>query len=378
MMKSWQDISAALGFDAEAFAHREIVPNLGAPSAAAPDKPDYAKALRTPMTIASGLFFASFILVQMILPDGFFSILLTVILFPFLFFSSLAGVFWFYRDRILELISGAEASFLRRSAALKRMAAKVGLSYVPAPGGAPEALKKLAGVSFIRQRLGGLAELLDSQGGLDGAIRIARQSGVATPNVLLLGTAENRQAALRQQESVQVFQDGFTGARHGIAFKAFEWSEPVDEDERLYHLVIVLSAPFRLQSVTELRSPGITWPKTGRDHGFGKVTLGPRAFDEKFDVRSTDQTEARALFNPAVMERLIAFADDDKLRAAAFDDHLVIGLRGHNRFELVSISTGAWTEDTLQQTFSDIAELTALVDALAHAFMLRRGAGPKP
>jgi hypothetical protein len=106
------------------------------------------------------------------------------------------------------------------------------------------------------------------------------------------------------------------------------------------------------------------------------VDLGPKAFDALYRLRASDQVEARALFNPAVIERVIALAHGGKFRAVARQQHLVFDFASEaNRFHLIDLITGEWSDETIRQTHADLAEALALVDALGHAFMLARKSG---
>ena len=153
----------------------------------------------------------------------------------------------------------------------------------------------------------------------------------------------------------------------------FEWVESVSEAPDLNHLVIVLAAPLRLHGVTQLRARKYVWPQDPNGTPLEDVDLGPKAFDALYRLRGSDQVEARALFNPAVIERVIALAHGGKFRAVARQQHLVFDFAGEaNRFHLIDLVTGEWNDETLRQTHADLAEALALVDALGHAFMLAR------
>lgn len=103
------------------------------------------------------------------------------------------------------------------------------------------------------------------------------------------------------------------------------------------------------------------------------VDLGPKAFDSLYKLRSSDQVEARAIFNPAVIERVIDLAHGGQFRAVAREGHLVFDFASEaNRFHLIDLIGGVWNDETLHQTYSDLAEALALVDTLGHAFMLAR------
>ncbi|MEL7480323.1 MAG: DUF3137 domain-containing protein [Pseudomonadota bacterium] len=370
MSGDWTKINQQLGFNAEAFAKAKILPLLSDLRGQS-ERPDYVSLMQRPMVVGMGIFFVLLIVGQAFLPDNFVGEAIFFVLFPLLFFASLGLSLWFHQDRFFSLLAAAEGNFLSRVEAMHTIAEMLDITYIPTPGGAPDLLRTFSKLPIIRGRLNRITALLDEHGGLDETIEITRASGVSTPNVILLGSEEQRQNAVAQQARGQMFQDGFEGERAGIKFSAVEWSESVSEDERVHHLVLVLRAPLKLNGRTELRTEKLGWPETGTRFAFNDVNLGPRDFSERYDLRSTDQTEARALFNPAVMARLIDLAHGDPFRAAAFDHHIVIGLQGHNRFEIVDMATGKWSDDTIRQTFADLADLLRLVEAFAHAFMVR-------
>jgi hypothetical protein len=168
-------------------------------------------------------------------------------------------------------------------------------------------------------------------------------------------------------------EDGFEGTRAGLTFSMFEWVESVSEAPDIYHLVIVLEAPLRLHGVTHLRARKTSWPQDPNGTPMQDVDLGPRSFDALYRLKASDQVEARAIFNPAVIERVIALANGGPFRAVARQQHLVFDFAGEaNRFHLIDLITGHWSDNTVRQTHADLAEALALVDALGHAFMLAR------
>ena len=212
--------------------------------------------------------------------------------------------------------------------------------------------------------------MLDRSGGLEETIESTTRAGLMLTNVIVLAKAENKQRDIRRQVELQNLQDGFTGVYAGVDFTAFEWVQSMEKGDDIHHLVLVLPAPSRLQSITELRTRQTDWPYSGAKHDFTSVDLGARAFKDIFKVRSTDQTEARQVFNPAVMERLIALAGENPMRAVAFSEGLVIDIAGADRFALSHQVTGAWSEASVHQTFSDIANLLEFIKTSAHSFMV--------
>lgn len=152
----------------------------------------------------------------------------------------------------------------------------------------------------------------------------------------------------------------------------FEWVERVSEAPDIHHLMIVLKAPFKLSGVTELRSRKISWLRGVDKSGLNEVSLEAVRFTDHFRLRSTDQIESRALFNPAVIERVLALADRGKFRAVASGDHLVFAFEGTDRFALLDLGTGKWDDGSIRRGLTDLADALGLVDALAHAFMVRQ------
>lgn len=329
------------------------------------------KALQWPLTLAFIVFGLSFVIFGAFLPGGFIGGVLKVILFPVLFIGSIAGVLYVYRKRLFSFLLDGQERFLAGAKALTAIAERADLTYVPAPGGAPGGLKIFANQGWAPKELKDAVALLDSHGGMDEALQAAKQTGLLMANTIILASEETKAKFIDQQLGNVRLEDGFHGTREGVAFDAFEWVETVEDDPNIHHLMIVLAAPTRLNGVTQMRSKGAAWPYTEKADELQTVSLGPKTFDERFRLRANDQVEARAIFNPAVMERVIALAHGEKIRAVATGQHLVLDIAGANRFALVDLGTGAWSDETIRQTFADVADLTALVDEAAHAFMVR-------
>lgn len=378
MARNWTEIEAVPGFEgAEAFAQQEIVPLMQAGDADRKpiDTSNMAKAIQVPALVA---FFGSVIggqIAMAITPVAFLKPIVMFLTFPVFFIGLILLMLRLFKHRVSDLLLSGKANFTQRAKGMTAIADFLGLTYIPVPGGAPMALKSFAKWMKAEGELKSLVETMDEHGGLDEAVDIAHRSGVMLANTIILAREKKKQEIARQAASVQNLQDGFEGTRAGVTFETFEWVEPVDEDDDIHHLVLVLPSPGRLQGVTELRSRKTGWPNSGQTHALDEVDLGARAFKDVFKVRSTDQTEARAVFNPAVMERVIALAGDDKVRAVAFSEGLVIDVTGSDRFELSHVLTGEWSEESIRTTFSDIADLVLLVEAAAHSFMLRAGRG---
>lgn len=317
-------------------------------------------------------FIVCFFLVEALTPGTWWGEALTFILFPLLFFGCILGSLFLFRNSLIRLLLDAKSRLLLRAKALSALGAPLGLTYVAVPGGMPLALKWLSDQSWAPGELKEAAQAMEQAGGMEDAVAAARDAGLMIEsNVYVVGSAEQKaqyqEAAARQTQ----VEDGFHGRRGGIDFELFEWVERVENAPSIHHLVIVLEAPFVLHGVTQLRARKTGWPQDTASR-FVEVDLGPRAFGELYRLRATGQVEARAIFNPAVIERVIALAEGGAFRAVGKGSRLVFDFPGADRFALIDLVTGAWSPETLERTAGDLAAALALVDTLAHAFMLAR------
>jgi len=372
MDANWTEIEAKHGFDgAEMFARATIMPMLQSLPQDIPNDKGVPDALTKPFTLSFILFLMSIFGVNVLVPDNLVGGVARFFLMPVLFLGCIGLSLFLFKDRFLAIFMRGKERFVARAKILTAIAAQAGLIYVPVPGGAPKFLQNWANWRFFPQKFREIVELIDDHGGMDLPLEIARKSGIMIPNQMVIANKEQKQKYYEQMSSMQQLEDGFHGERNGIVFDAFEWKESVQDSVAIDHLVLVLAAPIKLHGVTHLQSKGAGWPQTGSDPQYKKVSLGIKDFDKRFRVRSTDQVEARVVFNPAVIERAIELAHGEKIRAVAFENHLVFDIAGNARFDIVNLGTGEWSEQTIRQTYADISELLDLVDAVAHAFMLR-------
>lgn len=374
MLMGWDEIEAVEGFAGlKAHADSQVLPVLHEAGHRIQDQGKLKGRL-------AGVFFAGiigfFILtiaMDVLLPSTWWGEWLSFVLFPLIFFGAILGALFLFRDTLLQLMLQTKAHFLLRGKALSLLVQPLELTYVASPGGVPPALKWVANQKWALDEVRQAATVLDDLGGMDGAVLAARQAGLmVAANVHIMGTPEQK---ARHQEMLAMahrIEDGFHGQRGGLDFEMFEWVETVENAPDIHHLVIVLEAPFPLHGVTQMRSQAMKWPVEATDVRFSDVDLGPREFGALYRLRSTDQVEARAIFNPAVIERVIALADGGAYRAVGKGERLVFDFPGTDRFALVDMLTGVWSEETLRRTAGDIAAAMLLVDALAHAFMLAR------
>ncbi|MBA3069035.1 MAG: DUF3137 domain-containing protein [Hyphomonas sp.] len=319
-------------------------------------------------------FVIMFLIVQALLPKTGWGELISFLLFPLLFFLNIALALFLLRGRLTRLFIEAQARLAVKAEALTTIIRPLGLTYVPAPGGAPKGLEWLAKQSWAPPEFRKAAEALQHIGGMDKAVETVRDCGLFTgANVYVVGSPEQKAKYAEYAAANRRIEDGFEGRLAGLAMSMFEWIESVEDAPDVPHLVIVLEAPFQLHGVTQLRARKTSWPQDPAGRPLQEVDLGPKAFDALYRLRASDQVEARAIFNPAVIERVIALAHGGKFRAVAQGNYLVFDFAGGpNRFQLVDLLTGVWSDETIRQTHADLAETLALVETLGHAFMLAR------
>ena len=370
----WDQIEQADGFSGlRAHAEANVLPLLAEGDLRPLDGKALQKRLGGALTGGFFFFVVSFMIAQGVLPDTWWGETLVFLLFPVLFLGCILGSLFFFRRSLLRAFLDAKMRFLVRGRALSALVAPLGLTYVATPGGAPAPLKWIAEQAWAPAEFRDLNTTLETEGGMDEAVAAAREAGLMIEaNVYVVGSQEQKERYQQMAARQATIEDGFHGTRRGIGFDMFEWVERVDEAPDIHHLVIVLEAPLALHGITQLRARKASWPQEASGVRFDDVDLGPRAFDAAYRLRATDQVEARAIFNPAVIERVIGLAHDGKFRAVAKGHRLVFDFPGVNRFALVDVVTGSWSEDTLRQTAADLVEALTLVDTLAHAFMLAR------
>lgn len=373
MALGWDEIEQVEGFGGlRAHAEANVLPILETADLKAGDGAQLKGRVGGAVVFGFFAFFIGFTLAEMLMPDTWWGQLLLFILFPVLFFGSIMGALLLNLRSVIRMLLDAKARLLVRARALSTLGEPLGLSYVAMPGGLPPALKWLASQSWAPADLKQAASALEETGGMDEAVAAARDAGLMVDsNVYVVGSAEQRAQYQKVAADQAQIEDGFHGRRSGIDFELFEWIERVKDAPAIYHLVVVLEAPFPLHGVTQLRARKTGWPQDSTS-GFAEVDLGPRAFKEHYRLRSTDQVEARAIFNPAVIERVIELAGGETFRASARRSRLVFDFPGADRFALIDLVTGVWSLETLERTAGDLVAALALIDTLAHAFMLAR------
>lgn len=331
---------------------------------------DGAKAFDLPLFRSMFAFIAIFSVVQWLMPNTALGEIANFIAFPILFLGTMAAMVFLYRHRIAEAMLKGRDNFLIRSEALVALCSHLGLEYVPLPGGPSKPIKLMAGWRYCPEILKDFYALMDDHGGFDDVADTIRQSGLALPREVILGSEENRQDIYDGQIESQQFQDGIKGVIDSIPFSALEWTERSDDDSR-HHLLIVLKLPTKLMGRVEFKNKKGRWPPAMPKWKKQPVSLISKAFTRAYNVRACDQVEARLIFDPAVIDRLTDYAASDAVCGIAFDEHLVVDLVGRNRFDLINLATGAWSQDTIQTTLDDIAELLGFVRTVSRAFAVK-------
>jgi len=369
--KDWAAIENRLSETGlEAFINQDIIPSLSELEPTPETKDGFPTSITWPIMVGFGLFFVSFIVIESQMPRNALGTISSFLLFPTLFISFMVLTVYLMRHKIAELITKAENNFLIRSQALGLIAKRFDLEYVPTPGGTSKALEMIAKWKHCPQKIKDVVALMNANGGLDIPSGAIRRSGLVMPSEYVLGSDEVKQKAYEQSQDNLQFEDGFSGARNGIEFAVMEWEESRD-DFSYHHLLIHMTLPHRLHGWVEFKNKASGWPNSRPKVSLKKVGIPYKSFTKAYDIRASDQTEARLVFDPVVIETLSRFAADGPARGVAFENHLVFDIRGDNRFELVNIATGQWSNESIQQTFEDIAQTLELVDATAKAFSLK-------
>jgi hypothetical protein len=276
---------------------------------------------------------------------------------------------------------------LIRTKALHVMADRYGLKYVPLPGGPSRGFRIFAGWKYCPQIVKDIFETMDDHGGFDDVSEIVKASGLAIPHQAVIASKETKLKYYAQQANAQQFEDGFRGQNKGVPFAALSWVEN-DDDTKTHHFIIVLSLPARLTGRVEFKTRKAVWPANSDSARKDSVALVSKDFSRNFEVRASDQMEARLVFDPAVIARLTDFAQSKtaasaggekvKIRGAAFDTHLVVDFMGEKRFDLIDLISGEWDEARISQTFADVRDMLNMAEGIASVFDARSSEQPCP
>jgi len=348
-----------------------LIPILSQAKEVTDSKGGTSKAFEFFMLMAFASYIVLFMLIKSyILPKEGFGEVLSIILFPFLFFAYLAAAAFLFRGRLAALFLRAKKHFLIRAEALGIIAKTIGVDYSPVPGGASPGLKALTKWRFCPQIIKHVCALMEEHSGFESESAIIRASGLAIPNQFLLGKDETKEKLYAQQINEQQFEDGFRGVRGNIPFVALQWTEKLDEGET-HHLLLALTLPTKLTGRVEFKNKAAYWPIIPPGMVKKKVGLLSQQFAKSYKVRATDQMEARLIFDPAVIERLTAYSACGPVRGVAFDNHLVVDLSGPDRFEILDLMSGKWSEESIDATLTDFEHMLGFVDAISQAFSVK-------
>lgn len=329
------------------------------------------KMLKMPVFLGFGAFIAVFIATKMALPNNGIGEALTFVAFPILFFGCFIAIGYIFRDRLAELFVKGQHNFLLRTEIMIKLSKALGLDYIAVPGGAAPSLKTFAGWSKCPQMVKDICALMEDHSGLGEASDVIRASGLAVPNAVFIGSEESKARYFEQSLNEEQFEDGFKGMRGNIPFAAVEWTETHDES-KTHHLLVALTLPTKLTGRVEFKNKAGKWPMTPPHRKHDNIKLLSKQFAKAYKVRADDQMEARLIFDPAVIERLTAYSAQGPVRGVAFENHLVVDLIGDNRFDILDIMTGDWSEERIKKTLSDFDDMLGFVDAISAAFSVKK------
>jgi len=110
------------------------------------------------------------------------------------------------------------------------------------------------------------------------------------------------------------------------------------------------------------------WAKS-KITGLKRARLVDLEFERLFDVFTTDQTEARYLIDPVIMENLKTLESDykgDSLTASFYNDHVLILIASKtNHFEPAKIDIAATSETELLAMQAEFGKILSIVDQLS-------------
>lgn len=352
----------------DSFVRQEILPILSQVETEKTSKQGSISNLKLPVFIDFVLFIGLFLTVQWLLPNNGIGEVLTFVAFPLLFLLSLAITALCFRNLLADLFLRSKDRFLIRTEVLSKLSKYLGLHYTPTPSGISPALKSIASWRVCPQSIKDFFHHLNKYEKFDDVTEIVRASGLAMPREIVLGSDATREKYYQHQVKAQQFEDGFRGIYGNISFAAVEWAETRDETTT-HHLIINLELPHRLTGRVEFKSKDANWPARVPNRAPEKVELISKAFSKKYEVRATDQMEARLIFDPNVIEKLTAFGTS--LSGVAFDNHLVIDIVGDNRFDIVNVLTGEWSQTSIQTTLDDFSKLFEIVQSVSNTFSIK-------
>lgn len=368
-LQSWDEIERRPGFSGlKAVAERDVIPKL------AHARPRLSTENPINALYGGGCVTAGFSLLVIIA--------LTSVLKFIGFMIALVGVYFLARpaiEAIAQRFVGRMIADLEfRQSVFGPIAAHLNLTYTAAPGGGQGIIHQQSQEGLFQKSFQKLLSALEQFGGQDEAVAAARASGlVELVTVIHIGTADEATKKARETGLTRL-EDGFSGQHKSLPFDAFEVvrSERRTQDGSTspaeHALILVLNLPRALHGTTQLRSRKIRWHRAGDAERLEKVRLESSEFEEAFRVRASDQVEARFVFTPDVMTRLLDLAHGEPIRATAQNEHLVVAIEGPNRFDLTSPDTGLAGDAAIRLAVQQIGEMLDFVEAVDDAFRLDR------
>lgn len=107
---------------------------------------------------------------------------------------------------------------------------------------------------------------------------------------------------------------------------------------------------------------------TKKTSDLSHVALEDVIFEEKFEVYSSDQVEARYLLTTAFMDRLLKLSklfDDKGIQCSFYEDHLLMMIPStKNRFETASIFTPATFQEDINTILKEMSLIFQIIDIL--------------
>ncbi len=364
---SWETLEARSGFEGlREIAAQDTLPKLAAAQPRTVQQNPINALYGGGCVTAFGFVALFFALTTMFGPFGFIAALIAGF---FMAKPAIERIAKIYVDRMVKDLAFRQSVF-------EPLIKPLGLTYVAAPGGGQGIVAQQSQEGPFQKTFGKLFAALETYSGQEQAVAAARASGlVELATVIHIGTADEATKKARETGLTRL-EDGFSGMHKGLSFDAFEvvrsprnTSDGATEAAE-HALLLVLALPRPLQSTTQVRSRNIGWHKAGDAERLQTVSLESNDFEDAFRVRSNDQVEARFVFTPDVMVRILELAHGEQIRATAQRSHLVIAFEGPNRFDLTSSDTGLEGDAAIRLAVQQIAEMLDLVEAVAGVFGL--------
>lgn len=298
------------------------------------------------------------------------------------FLIALVAIYFLARPAIQAIaerfVGRMIADLAFRQSVFDPIADHLGFKYVAAPGGGQGIVQQQSQEGLFQNSFKALLQAFERYGGQDEAVAAARASGlIELIHVFHIGGADEATKKARETGLTRL-EDGFSGQHKELPFDAFEVVRSArrvqdgSTSPAEHALVLVLKLPRPLHGTTQLRSRSIDWHRPGDAERLEPVKLESNEFDEAFRVRANDQVEARFVFTPDVMMRMLDLAHGEPFRATAQGDHLVVAIEGPNRFDLTSPDTGLDGDAAVRLAVQQIGEMLDFVDAVDDAFRLDR------